>query len=180
MLREQPRIVVVGTSGSGKTTLARRLAKTLGRRQIELDALHWGPQWTPRPEFAQLVEEAIAHDSWVIEGNYRKVRDAIWRRATALIWLNYSFPLVFYRALSRTLKHILTRQQIHNGNRESFRGAFLEKDGIPWWVVRTYRRRRREYRELLSGRHYPHLLVLELTRPEEADALLAGDLQRAL
>src|SRR5688572_5952848 len=137
MLRDQPRIVVVGTSGSGKTTLARRLAEMLGRWHIELDALHWGPNWTPRPEFAELVEEAIAHDAWVLDGNYSKVRDAVWQRATALVWLNYSFPVIFYRALSRTLKRILDQQQIHNGNRESFRVAFLEKDGIPWWVIRT-------------------------------------------
>jgi adenylate kinase family enzyme len=173
MLRDQPRIVVVGTSGSGKTTLARRLADALGRRHIELDALHWGPNWTPRPEFVELVEEAIALDSWVIDGNYSKVRDAVWRRATALIWLNYSFPLVFCRALSRTVERIVGQRPTHGGNRDSFRKSFLSVDGIPWWVVRSYHRRRRDYRELLSGRHYPQLLVFEVTRPAQADALLA-------
>jgi tRNA uridine 5-carbamoylmethylation protein Kti12 len=43
MLRDQPRIVVVGTSCSGKTTFSRRLAQSLGREHVELDALHWGP-----------------------------------------------------------------------------------------------------------------------------------------
>ena len=43
------RIAVVGTSGSGKTTLARRLAQRLGIPHVELDALHWEPDWTPAP-----------------------------------------------------------------------------------------------------------------------------------
>jgi adenylate kinase family enzyme len=173
MLRDQPRIVVVGTSGSGKTTLARALAAKLGREHIELDALHWGPEWTSRPDFQERVHSAIGGDSWVLDGNYSKVRDAVWLRATALVWLNYSFPLVFYRALSRTVRRILDQQPIHNGNRESFRVAFLDKDGIPWWVIRTYRRRRREYAKLLGDERYAHLEVFELRAPADAEALLA-------
>ena len=41
------RIVVVGTCGSGKTTLAAELAKRIEAPHVELDALHWGPHWTP-------------------------------------------------------------------------------------------------------------------------------------
>jgi adenylate kinase family enzyme len=39
--------VVIGTSGSGKTTLARALAALFGCPHVELDALHWEPDWTP-------------------------------------------------------------------------------------------------------------------------------------
>ena len=41
------RVVVVGCSGAGKSTLATRIADVLGAPHIELDALHWGPDWTP-------------------------------------------------------------------------------------------------------------------------------------
>ena len=40
------RLVVVGTSGSGKTTVAGQLALILGVPHIELDSLHWEPDWT--------------------------------------------------------------------------------------------------------------------------------------
>ncbi len=43
------RIVVIGTSGSGKTTLARELAGRLNVPHIELDALHWKPNWVATP-----------------------------------------------------------------------------------------------------------------------------------
>ncbi|MGZ5182746.1 MAG: hypothetical protein ACXWC2_19895, partial [Ramlibacter sp.] len=43
------RTVVIGMSGAGKSRLARRLALLQGAQPVELDALYWGPHWTPRP-----------------------------------------------------------------------------------------------------------------------------------
>jgi adenylate kinase family enzyme len=43
------RIVIVGTTGSGKSTLAEQLAARLGGDFVDLDALNWGPSWTPAP-----------------------------------------------------------------------------------------------------------------------------------
>jgi adenylate kinase family enzyme len=34
---------------AGKSTLAHRLARTLDVAFVELDALFWGPHWTPAP-----------------------------------------------------------------------------------------------------------------------------------
>jgi len=53
------RVVVVGTSCAGKTTFARRLAGIVGAAHVELDALHWGPLWTPRPDFQRDVSAAV-------------------------------------------------------------------------------------------------------------------------
>ena len=126
------RVIVVGTSCSGKTTLAKTLAHTLNVPHIEMDAIHWLPDWQARPteEVRQLTAAAVAARRWVADGNYSIVRDMLWGRATTLIWLNYSFPVVFGRALWRTTHRIITRQELFSGNRESFRQSFLSRNSI--------------------------------------------------
>ncbi len=174
-LHAYQRIAVIGTSCSGKSTLARTLAAVLHVPHIELDALHWLPNWQERPdeEFWALTREAIAAPGWSLDGNYSTVRPLVWGRATAVIWLNYSFPLVMWRAVTRTVRRAVTREELFAGNRESFRQSFLSRDSILWWVVQTYHRRRREYPALFSRPEYAHLRVLEFTSPAQTDAFVA-------
>lgn len=168
------RVAVVGTSCSGKTTLARKIADTNGIVHIELDAIHWQPNWTPMPihEFRQAVEAEVASDEWVIDGNYSKVRDIIWARATHLVWLNLPFLIVLWRAISRTLKRVVTQEELFSGNRETLRLAFFHPDSIPCWVIRTHHRRNREFRKLIDDGHYPHLKVFEVRNSAEAKEML--------
>jgi adenylate kinase family enzyme len=167
------RVAIVGTSGAGKTTLARSLGRALGVRHIELDALYWGPSWTPTPreEFRSRALEAVGASRWVVDGNYSAVRDIVWGRATTLVWLDYSFQLVFRRAVWRTIRRTVTREQLYAGNRESLR-AIADADWIPWWVLRTFWKRRREYPGLLQKPEFAHLQVLQLGHPREGVRLL--------
>jgi adenylate kinase family enzyme len=168
------RVIVIGTSCAGKTTLARRVAEAVGSPHIELDAIHWGPNWseTPTEEFRASVRHLVEGHRWVVDGNYGKVRDIVWPRATDAIWLNYSFPVVFGRALARTLRRIILREPLYNENRESFRNTFLSRDSILWWVVTTHRWRRRQYRELSAGEAFPGVRWTELRRPRDAERLV--------
>ena len=97
------RVVVIGSSCSGKTTLAKRISGELGIPHIELDAIYWLPNWIERPpeEMRDLTAAAVAQDRWVVDGNYRVVRDIVWEIATTVIWLDYSFATVFYRCAGR-------------------------------------------------------------------------------
>jgi adenylate kinase family enzyme len=166
------RVAVVGTSCSGKTTFAHRLAGILGTEHVELDALYWGPGWTPRPDFVRDVSAAVEREHWVIDGNYSAVRDLVWRRCSAIVWLDYAFGRVFYRALRRTARRVATGERLYGGNRETIRSALFDRDGIPWWVVRTHARRRRELPGLLRQPAYRHAMVIRLQAPAEADAFL--------
>jgi adenylate kinase family enzyme len=180
-LERLQRTAVIGTSCSGKTTFARNLARVLQVPHIELDALHWLPAWIPRPrdEFRQLVTEAVAAGSWILDGNYSKSRDIVWSRATCLIWLNYRFHVVFGRALSRTVRRVFDGQELFAGNRETFRQAFLSRDSILLWVLQTYHRRRREYPQLFEEYGHRPLQIIVLPTPAEAGRFLAS-VQQAL
>ncbi len=174
--RSRPaRIVVVGTSGCGKTTFAAALAERLGVAHVELDALYWGPQWTPRPasDFEAAVQAATAGDAWVVDGNYSAVRERVWRRADTLFWLDFSFPRVYGRALRRTLWRVASRQELFSGNRESLR-SLLDPEGVPNWVLRSFWRRRRELPCLLGEARFAHLEPHRFRRPAEAERFLAS------
>jgi adenylate kinase family enzyme len=164
------RVVVVGTSCAGKSTFAQALSTRLGHEYIELDALHWGRNWQPKPqpEFSRLTAEAAECPTWVAAGNYRSVRDILWPRATTIVWLNYGFLTVLWRALSRTLRRGFTREKLWHGNRESLRRSLFSRDSILVWVITTYHRRRRDLRELRASGAYPHLSWIEFRRPSEA------------
>ena len=71
------RVVIIGSSCSGKTTMAKGVAAALEVPHIELDALHWLPDWQELPdgEFRGLVSSAVAAERWVVDGNYNMVRD---------------------------------------------------------------------------------------------------------
>jgi len=174
MLADHSRIIVIGSSGAGKSTFAKALAAARGVPHLELDHFHWGPNWTERPDFRERIAEAVQQDAWISDGNYDVVRDIVWPRATAAVWLNYSFPLVFRRALTRTVRRIVDQKPIAGGNRENWRMAFLNRNGIPWWVIRTFRLRRREFRQIFDNNEYPNLTLFEACRPKDGDRLLRG------
>jgi len=73
------RTVVIGSSCSGKSTFSQQLALKKNLQYIELDSLHWLPNWQERAdeEFRVLVSEAVSNTSWVVDGNYSVARDVI-------------------------------------------------------------------------------------------------------
>jgi adenylate kinase family enzyme len=168
------RVVVIGTSCAGKTTFARSLADALSCPHVEFDALHWQPNWVPRAlaDFRALTAQALSQDCWVTDGNYGAVRDLVWSRATTVIWLNYAFRLVLWRALARTVRRVLTREELFSGNRESLRMAFFSRESILWWVITTFHRRRKQYRELFDKKTFAHRSYIEFRKPSEAESFL--------
>jgi len=171
-IQQLARVVVVGSSCSGKTTFARELAAVLGSPHVELDALHWGPEWVPKPkpEFARLTDAATAAPRWVVDGNYRIVREIVWPRATSIVWLNLAFATVFARALRRTMRRSLSGEELYAGNRESLGRAFVSRESILLWVLQTYGRRQREFQLLKQGAK--DLQWFEFRRQSEASAFL--------
>ena len=168
------RLIVVGATGAGKTTLAQRAAARLGCPCVELDALFWGPGWTPaaRDVFRARVAEALAGERWAAGGNYGQARDIVWRRADTLVWLDYPLPLVLGRLLRRTLRRILTREVLWSGNRETWRAQFLSRESLFLWALHSHPRQRRDYPVLLAQPEYAHLQAWRLRSPAAAELWL--------
>jgi len=176
------RVSVVGTTGSGKTTVARSLAAMLGSPHIELDALFWGPGWTMAeiPVFRARVASVVAGDGWVVDGGYSVVRDIIWSRADTVVWLDYPLAVILPRLLRRIVARIRDRAELWpgTGNRETFRNAFLSRDNLLWFAIRTHRGRRRRIRETLARPEFARLVVHRFRETREAEGWLEA--QRGL
>lgn len=168
------RISIVGTTGSGKTTLARQVARHFLIPHIELDALHWEPNWTPAEVhlFRDRVIEALGSDRWVVDGNYSVVRDIVWSQADTVVFLDYSFWLIMRRLLRRTLQRSLKQEELWNGNREDIRKSFLSQESIMLWMLKTYQRNRQKYPLLFQQQEYAHLFVVHLQSPKMTEEWL--------
>lgn len=169
------RIAVMGTSGSGKTTLGGKLGRALGLPFIELDAINWLPGWhdlnlKDPAEFTRRVEAALAPEAWVSDGNYGTVRGLIWRRATHLVWLDYSRAVILPRIIRRSLWRSITQQELWpgTGNRERW-SEWLNRDHLIWWSWRTHKGRRVRFETLLADLALKHLKVIRITHPRDAE-----------
>ena len=169
------RINVVGTSCSGKTTLAREVAQRLDLPHVEIDALFWGPNWTPVPteDFRARLTSALDRDGWVADGGYAPVRDVTWQRVDTIVWLDYPLRTVVARWARRTLARIRSREETWpgTGNRESVRNAF-RRDGLIWWILGTHYRRRRSFGAAMATR--ADLGWVRLRSPADAERWLAS------
>jgi adenylate kinase family enzyme len=145
--------VITSASGNGGTSFSRELAARLGVPFHELDALFWRSGWTETPadEFRAVVEPIVATERWVIDGSYQgKLGDLVLRNADLVVWLDLPMYVWLPRQLRRTLRRIVRRERLWNGNRETVRNAFFSRDGLLYWSLRWYRRRRRAYPERLA------------------------------
>ena len=121
VLSRPDRINVVGSSGSGKSTLASRLAVKIDAPYVELDAIHWQPDWAESPDAELLanLKAALAGERWVLDGNYQRTEPIKWKRVQMVVWLDLPFWLVFWQILVRTIRRSITREMLWAGNRES-------------------------------------------------------------
>ena len=178
------RIVVVGNSCSGKTTLARALVKAYGTshglRHVELDSLFWDRGWAEAtPEiFSARVKEALASDAWVADGNYLKYRQLLWSRADTVIWLDFPLPIILLRFFRRSLFRSLTRKELWNGNRETFRNNLLGRHSLLAWILTSHATRRAQLEALVRAPELAHLRFVRARTPAAARNAVAALAER--
>ena len=170
------RIVVIGVTSSGKSTLAEKLASRFHLSCVDLDALHWEPNWQEAPleVFRTRVQTAMQSEGWVIAGNYHIVRDIIWPKAEAVIWLDYPLLTVLGQLTRRTLRRWWNQELLWGTNHERLITHFKlwSQDSLFHWLFKTYWRRKREIPLVLSLAEHRHLKLIHLKHPNETDAWL--------
>ncbi|WP_193596199.1 AAA family ATPase [Microbacterium sp. YJN-G] len=169
------RILIAGVTGAGKTTLAVRLAERWDLAHHELDALHHGPGWTPRPQFLDDVRAFAATDRWVTEWQYtsKGTNDVLPGRADLLVWLDYPYPLVRRRLLRRTWRRRILRTKLWNGNVEPTLWQALTVRGdenILDWQRRTRHKWTERMPSIETG--FPGLTIVRLRHPRETERWL--------
>lgn len=170
------RINVIGTSGSGKSTFSCMLANKLNYPYLEMDAIFWNPNWreSSDEEFFANLTDKLNGEHWVLDGNYNRTAEIKWARVDTIIWMDYSFSRTIFQAVKRALIRIVTKQELwgKTGNIESFKKSFLSKDSIILWTLKTYKKNRVRYTELLNDPKYRHIEFVRLTSPKKAKVFI--------
>ena len=167
------KILVAGITGAGKPTMARALAGRLAVPFHEMDALAFsGPGWRENPHLLREIERITAGPRWVFDSlGYPQVRDLMWSRADAIVWLDFSRAVVMQRVLRRSAVRTLLRTRVFSGNRETL-AAWFRPDHPAWWAWAQYVSRRAEIAERCADARFAPLEVVHLRTPRAAERWL--------
>jgi len=86
------RVLVLGSSGSGKSTFARELGDITSLPVVHIDQLFWEPGWVQAPKavYLERLQQALAQDRWIIDGNNSSTMDLRVPPADRIILLDRS------------------------------------------------------------------------------------------
>jgi adenylate kinase family enzyme len=179
------RILITGLAGAGKTTLARRLSATIGIPWHSLDDLYYGPGLLMAPTFPASIEQTTAGDAWIFDSggppptnpDSVRVRELMWSRADTLVWLDYSQPVVLWRATTRSLGRIVTRRRLWHGYRDT-PWQWLREDHPVRRAWSTHRLRREDIAARIADPSRQALKVMRFRRPSQAEAFLSHTRER--
>lgn len=140
------KICVIGFAASGKTTFSDRLSKKLGIKVMHLDTYNFLDNWQERDrlEFAQIVEEFIDAEDYIVEGNYNKIAPKRFEEADIVFYFCFNRFKCLYGQLNRYFRY-----------RDKVRDEYITdcKERLNWeflkWIVYKGRSKQRK-RKLLS------------------------------
>lgn len=170
------RIVVVGSSGSGKTSFAQRLSSILDSPYLELDSIVHRGGWnaTPDDQLQQEIRIFAEAQRWVVDGNYTSTRKVLWPLADAFVWLDPPKRTVMRRVITRTLKRVVTREELWNGVREPWTNLYSldpHKNVIVWAWTRFEHTRSKFETAIVDGT-WSHADVHRLRSARDIDRFL--------
>ena len=177
------RIHVVGNSCSGKSTLAERLARRLALPLVDLDALHWEPNWVglsvhDPDEFERRLRVATADDAWVVAGSYARFSERVfWPRLETVVWLDLPLAVLLLRALGRSWRRWRSQELLWGTNYERFWPQLMlwrKDESLLWWIATQHRRKRRDLIERMANPAWAHIRFVRLVSTAEIERFVAA------
>lgn len=161
------KILIIGCGGSGKSTLARALGEKLDIPVIHLDKLWWRPGWQhiSREEFTTIVQQELAKDAWIMDGNFNHTLALRLQRCDTVIYLDFSRIACLMGVVKRILTTYGTvRPDMGEDCPERLDWDFLK------WVWNFNKEHRSENMALLS--QAPHVKVHILKNRRQVNKFL--------
>jgi adenylate kinase family enzyme len=156
------RVAVIGCPGGGKSTFSRALRDRVGLPLYHLDAIYWRDDRThlSREEFYPLMQEIIAREEWIMDGNYNATLE--WRISACdlLIFLDYPAEVCLAGVRARRGQKRSDMPWVEEGDDQEF----LE-------FIRAFETESRPRILELIGK-YPDKAVVTFRSREEADRYL--------
>jgi adenylate kinase family enzyme len=163
------RVLFYGVTGSGKSSAAHAYAAASGLPEFSADDdIGWLPGWQQRSveQQREIATDVAARDSWVLDSAYGVWRDIVVPRAELVVALDYPRWLSLGRLIRRSVRRVVTRQPVCNGNVETLARLFA-KDSIFYWHFNSFARKKRVFRAWRADPDMPPVLVFR--KPRELD-----------
>lgn len=163
------RVLFYGVTGSGKSSAAHAYAAASGLPEVSADDdIGWLPGWQQRSveQQREIATDVAARDSWVLDSAYGVWRDIVVPRAELLVAMDYPRWLSLGRLIRRSVRRVVTRQPVCNGNVETLARLFA-KDSIFYWHFNSFARKKRVFRAWQADPDMPPVLVFR--KPRELD-----------
>jgi adenylate kinase family enzyme len=163
------RVLFYGVTGSGKSSAAHAYAAASGLPEFSADDdIGWLPGWQQRSveQQREIATDVAARDSWVLDSAYGVWRDIVVPRAELVVALDYPRWLSLARLTRRSVRRVITRQPVCNGNVETLARLFA-RESIFYWHFNSFARKKRVFAEWQADPDMPPVLVFR--RPKDLD-----------
>lgn len=171
------RILVIGSGGAGKSTFANQLGAILELPVIHLDQAYWKPGWEKpsKEEWSATIEQLVAQNEWIMDGNFGGTLPQRIKRADAIILLDISRWICLWRVAKRAVKYRgRHRPDMAPGCQERFDFEFIR------WIWNYPRRSRPAKVALLSATGPDQRVVILRTGSEMCHFLKETQRERDL
>ena len=171
--------LIIGSQACGKSSLAKQIKSIQPRLElIELDMFCWKENWKKNNKFNSLLKDALfdeidseripKYEGVIMDGNFNRIKQITWNLADVVIWLDYDFCEVLYRAIKRTIIRIITAQKVCNGNVETLRRLIYDFEATVIYKVWKYHKQMNE--EIIPNDYiklFPNKHIVRLKSPYE-------------